>query len=88
MRIAKYKSLRYGYISADEVTDFMEESDQYIRITEPVEVHFIDLPAGEVVPQEVAVLEKAKEKARVEYLKMINDLDTKISKLMAIEAPE
>lgn len=85
MKVAQYKSVEFGFVSIDEVEPYMEEHQGYVRVSEPVEVDFTPLPAGDVVPKQVKALEAAKQEAQEKYLKVIAGLDNKIANLMAIE---
>jgi len=68
----------------DEVTDYMESSDRWVRLTEPVEVEFIKLPPADTIQKQVDGLNKQKESARLRHLSEMADLDAKIGKLRAI----
>jgi len=83
MKIAKYKCLEHGFITYD-IDDELEDLAGFIRLTEFAEVEFVDLPTEETVPKEVEALEKAKNEARIKFQGVINDIDEKISKLLAI----
>jgi len=86
MKIATYKRIDDvgGWECIEEVRDFMEDSDRWVRITEPVEVEFTMLPPENTVQKQVDGLNKQKEKARIKHLREMGVLDEKISKLQAI----
>jgi len=63
---------------------WIEKHNNYIRLTEPVEVEFTNRPPEETVSQEVAALKQASEDLRAKYLDAKARIDDKISKLMAI----
>ena len=84
MRLAKYKNLKHEYTTIDK-KGWMDGVDSgYVRLTEFVEVEFIDLPPEQTVPKEVAALEAVKTAAAVQYHSVVMALDEKISKLLAI----
>lgn len=89
MKIARYESLENGFTTIidhrDDGSCWADEDDSgYLRVTEIVEVEFIDLPAESVVPKQVKELEAAKTRAMVKYQMIADSIDEKISKLLAI----
>jgi hypothetical protein len=84
MKIALYQS-KYC-TSAHRVDKWIEGNDEYIRLTEVLEVEFVNLPAEDVVIHQVNALDKQIEDVRAEMLDRIATLQDKKSKLMAIEA--
>ena len=84
MKIALYKSIETGTEYENEVSDFIEESDNYVRTTEIVDIEFVRLPDINIVPLQVAGLERAKKAADIAHQVVIKTIDEKISKLLAI----
>lgn len=81
--IANYKNIEHGYTTID-VVERMDGLDSFMRISQPVEVELIARPAEETVPQEVAILEGAREKLQAEYMKQQKMFDDRIANLLAI----
>ena len=90
MRIAIYK--RTGACAYEVIVDcgkvdnpdFRETDNDYIRLTEYIEVEFIPLPREDTVPQELAALNKKKKEAHAQYMQATAYIDEQISKLQAI----
>ena len=81
--IALYRS-KYGYFSASEVSDWIEENEDYIRVTEPIHVEFTALPDDAILRARVASIDNTIEKVRAEYTVRINDLTDQRNRLLAI----
>ena len=86
MEIAQYKRMGdYNYETVQEVSEYYEDGTDWVRISTIVDVDFVPLPAEVTVPKEIACFEKEKQELRVKHLQVINAIDEKISKLLAIE---
>ena len=86
MEIATYKRIDDvgSWESIIEVSEFMEESDRWVRISHPITVEFESLPAEETVQKQVDGLNKQKKKELSRHLKEVAALDKRIRKLQAI----
>lgn len=58
-KVAIYKDVKYGSEMVREVSEWIEESSQYIRTSEIVEIDPPPISRDVVVAQEVAALEQA-----------------------------
>lgn len=58
-KVAIYKDVKYGSELVREVSEWIEESSQYIRTSEIVEIDPPPISRDVVVAQEVAALEQA-----------------------------
>ena len=86
MKIARYKRCDDvgDWECIDEVSVYMEETGRHVRISEPLEVEFIDLPPEQTIQKQVDGLNRIKEKEHLKYLRIVAGLDERISKLQAI----
>ena len=84
MKIAQYKDLDYSFISIEAVTDYYEEADDKVRLSEPIDVEFTDLPAIEVLQPQVDSIERKIEDERVRHTAAMQSLDEAKQKLLAI----
>ena len=75
---------RSGFVRPGEVKGWIEDHDDYARITEPLEVEFAPLPDEVVVDHRVKSIDKQIEKTRAELTKKIADLADQKQKLLAI----
>ena len=57
---------------------------EYVRQSEFIDVLFEPRDASEIVPEQVSMLETAKEKLHEQYLEKTAQIDEKIAKLLAI----
>lgn len=64
--------------------DSFEDSTDYTRITDIVEVEFTERDPAERVPAEIAALNELKEKAREEWLARESEIDERIKNLAAL----
>lgn len=84
MKIAQYKNTKYGNTLISEHDEWMEESSEYIRTTEFLNVEFIDKPKEEIVTAEIDALNVMKESVRAEMQVKLNAIDENIQSLLAI----
>ena len=86
MKIAMYKRIdgAFDWEGIDEVSDYMEENERYIRTTEPLEVELINLPDVDVIGPQVEALKKEKKKLQAKLAVNLDQIDIRISKLTAI----
>ena len=82
MKIARYKA-KYSEIIC-EFSEDEEDSVDYIRNSEVLEVEFVDLPAEVLVPKQVAALDAAIVATRTRSAQEIERLEDEKSKLLAI----
>ena len=82
MKIARFKSLEYGFDTFDG--DKFEKVEGYIRTSEYAEVEFLSLPASEVVPKQIEALKAQQTKVREEHAIVMAGFDEKIGKLLAL----
>lgn len=83
MKIA-INTLFGGAPRVSEWHDFMDNDDDYIRLSEIVDVEFVDLPKEEVVPKQVKQIDEKISEARAKFQTAINLLEEQKSKLLAI----
>ncbi len=83
MKIARYQT-DYGTEITSEADDWMEKSDDYIRLTESIEVEFVYLSSEVVVPQKIARIDRGIEGLRAELGEKIAHLEDEKAKLLAI----
>ena len=57
---------------------------EYVRQSEYLDLDFPERDQAEIVPEQVAMLETAKEKLKSRYVESVAQIDEKISKLLAI----
>jgi len=84
MTIALYSLYGSGEIPK-EVTDYKENDPDYVRLTEPQEITFIEREHADVVLEKVDGLKIRREELRAEMGAKIALVDDQIQKLMAIE---
>ena len=83
MKIAKFRRIDDEIIGWDVICK-EQPADNYIRITEYVDVDFVPLPNEQIVPDQVKVLKEEKEKESARHVTAMARLDERISKLLAI----
>ena len=84
MKIARYKNIEYDYEEESEVTDWKENADNWVRLTEIIEVDFIDLTAEEIIPPQVAAIDKAVAEETKRHAEKLEVLAVAKSKLLSI----
>ena len=84
MKIARYYEPRYDWYVIEEVSD--ENEEKSVRMTEIVEVDFVDIPEaeGRKVHSQVKRLEERIEEKRIKHTEEIHYLEDRIQRLMAI----
>lgn len=78
--VALYIS-KSGLVLVDSVSLWIEKSEDYVRVSEPVTVTFNVLPDEEIVTLRVKGLDAKIEKARAELTRKIAELTRKIADL-------
>ena len=86
MKVAMFKYVEYGIETVGN--EALEKSSEYVRLTEYVEVEFIQLYYKSVTTQEVAILEGVKKELKKVYLNKKSDIERKIGELLALPEPE
>ena len=84
MKIALYKHLEYGGSDPHVADDWAESSEEYLRLTNIVDVDFVEVSKDETVPKEIDYLRNEIKKADALHGIAIEKIETKISKLLAI----
>lgn len=83
MKIAKYKL--FGSITrVDCWDDFMEADKDYVRMSEVIEVEFVDLSPEVTIPPQIECIDAGIAKLRAEVAEKIARLEDEKSKLLAI----
>ena len=84
MKIANYKETVYDFEQIMEVSKYFEESDTYVRLTEPLEIEFIELPMIEIVPPQIDAINRKMEDERVQHTVKMQAFEDEKQKLLAI----
>lgn len=82
--IALYRNLEYNYMIVGETKDSWDNDPNYLRVSEPLEVTFKDLPDDELVKAQVESLQARKSEIRATAELKVQAIDEQISKLMAL----
>lgn len=83
-KVAIYKDVQYGTELVREVSEWIEESSEYIRTSEIVEIDPPPISRDVVVAQEVAALEKEKAEVQVAAFDKVKTIEAKIRDLQVI----
>ena len=83
MKIAMY-ILFGGAPQVKGVSEWFENDEDYIRVTDIIEVDFIDLPPEVTIPPQLAAIDKGIAVVRAEMGAKIAGLEEQRSKLQAI----
>ena len=84
MKIALYRNLDFDFESIDEVTEWKESNDDRVRLTEVLEVEFINLPAADVLAPQVEAIDRQIKEEAVRHTVTTQKLNDAKQKLMAI----
>ena len=82
MKIAVFKNIKYGYTSTDE--ESLDDSEEYIRTSEYVDVIFPPLDNIDILNREVALLEQSKKDVQAAAQLQLTAIDSRIGKLLAL----
>jgi hypothetical protein len=82
MKIAKYQSVDMDYTFFSE--DLYEGRSGYLRLTEFADVEFVPLPAADMVPRQIEILDNKIEAIQGRALAEINELKQKKQELLAL----
>jgi hypothetical protein len=91
MKIAVYQvvgGVIAGHISVREYAEFWDESKDVVRLTEPLEVEFVDLPNADLAERQIAVIDAEIKEVRAELTAKITRLESRRAELLALPAPE
>lgn len=83
VKIAMYKGVK-SYYTRVLSADVFEDDDDYIRVSEIVEVDFPDLPKEEVSTKEIAIIRKAITNEMAESESRLNVLKQTLQERLAI----
>lgn len=85
MKIAIYKRMGdVEYETVREVKDWMENSPDYLRITEPAEVTFTSLSAEDLLQPQLDALDAREKEERARHTAAMALIDDARGKLLAI----
>ena len=86
--LAMYRSISYEYTTIQEVSPNYEDDNSYVRISDPIEVDFIERAQADV--QEAMIKGTLNEMDAVEedYTRTRAKLEEKLNELRALPAPE
>lgn len=88
MKIAIYKvGKSYASDIPCEVFPWREDNSDYIRLTEIVEVDFPPRKPEEIVPAQVAILEREREELVAKFTAALKEIDDRKAELLALTAP-
>ena len=85
--VALYLS-KYGSTTVWTVSNYMEEHENYIRVSDPLHVEFTALPDDAILRGRVKSIDKEIEKTRAELTRRIEDLTDQKNRLLAITHQE
>ena len=83
--VSLFKHVKYEYVIVSEHDAWNDDAD-YVRITEPQQLLFIEREAAELVPDQVQCLKKLQENVRIKAQVELEGIEERIQKLMAITA--
>ena len=82
--IALYKCMAGDFETIQEVDSYYERSEDYIRLTKPLGVEFVELPKDETIPQQVSYLDNEVERIQAEAQVKVNQVETIKAELLAL----
>lgn len=82
MKMAQFRNIQYGYINIE--TERYEDQEDFVRITEYVDIEFTELSAEVTVPKEIEFFEKARETVKVAAALEVEKINDKIQNLRAL----
>ena len=86
MKYAIFKCQKYQYETIDN--KHFEKVSGYIRMSEYVDVEFPPLPDEEVIPLEIAALDKERDDELAKHLTKLENIAERKSKLLALPHQE
>lgn len=85
MKLVLAKNVRLDFECVREADYFDRCDDEYVQISEVVEVEFPPLQESEIVTEQLRVLDTLKKDVQAEAQKRINDIEQRKAELLAIE---
>ena len=82
MKLALFKNVKYGYAEHVLPADF--GNDEYVRISEIIDVEFPALPYGEAESMEIAIIDKQISKVNADAGSAIAKLEQRKAELLAL----
>lgn len=82
MKVALFKHVEYGFEGV--FLGSFEDSDEYVRVTEYVDIEFTRLPDSETVKKSLAIIDKAADAVREELGRKLDGLDRRRQELLAL----
>ncbi len=86
MKIAKFKSIEHGFESID--SESIEKLNGYVRMTKYVDVEFVSLKYNCIAEKEANILKDVRKKVQADAQVKLNEIDRRISELLALPQPE
>jgi|GEM_PF-5965127 len=86
MKLALFKNIEYDFEIVS--TDVSEGHQEYVRVSEYVDVDFPRLDGPDVVLQQIERLREQKKRIQAGTEAELNRIDQRIGDLLALEAPE
>lgn len=84
MKLAEYKSMQYDTVSVIECDGWADRSEEYVRISKPVEVTFEPETDETVVRQQLDALEQLERKVEMEHTAKLRAIQQKRAELAAL----
>ncbi len=84
VKLAIYKSINNGGCLSFCNADIFDRFDDYIKLSETVEVDFPDLPKEEVNSKEIAIIDKAIQNEMAKSESRLNQLKQRKQELLAL----
>ncbi len=82
MKVAKFKSLEYGYESVSD--EGLDHLPNYVRLSEYVDVEFPPLGRDEVIQKQVSALDAVRERIVEEFTGKLAEIDRRKQELLAL----
>ncbi len=83
-RIVALYASKNGYLAVQHISGWMDNDDDYVRVSEPLEVTFTALSDDVVLASRVDAIDKEIEITRAQFTKTLDDLKDQRQKLLAI----
>lgn len=80
--LAIFKDVEYGFINAHD--NRFEKVENYVRMTEYVEIDFPDREQSEVINSQIAALDAAAEELGKKYMEGLESIKLKKAELLAL----
>jgi len=83
VRVAQFKSLKYDYITVS--AEGLDGADEYIRVSEYIDVDFVERDPRETIEQEVDTIDKQIQTVQAAAQVKLNELEQRKNDLLALE---